>query len=41
MPSALAAHTLYLPLYPGLSETQQDRVMQLVEEFYQVPEAGY
>lgn len=29
-----AGHILSLPLYPGLSETQQDRVVGLIEEFY-------
>ena len=29
-----AGRILSLPLYPGLTETQQDRVIQLIEEFY-------
>jgi dTDP-4-amino-4,6-dideoxygalactose transaminase len=35
-PSAVraAGRILSLPLYPGLTEMQQDRVIQLIEEFY-------
>jgi dTDP-4-amino-4,6-dideoxygalactose transaminase len=34
-----ASRILSLPLYPGLSETQQDRVIQLIEEFYRRAES--
>jgi dTDP-4-amino-4,6-dideoxygalactose transaminase len=36
-----AARSLSLPIYPGLTEAQQDRVVEVIERFYRADEAGF